>query len=148
MKLTDNEIQKVALALPNERLSPEEWEAKVNLPRFQYLDDLKARALSGGPLSFFEARWVAREALTWESWAVTFYEMVQFPQVRYFKTRKEALEYFTSATEKGRTPRGAKLAAQRMEILKPKVEMFDKRQTMAEWKIKGYKPDAMTFVYG
>ena len=114
----------------------------------QYLNDLTIRALSGGPLSFFEARWLAREQLSWESWAVTFYEMVQFPQVRFFETEKEATEYFKGVTENGRTPNGAKSSAQRMELLKPKAEMFGKRQTVSEWKVEGYKRDAMTMIYG
>ncbi len=142
------EIRKVALELPHGRFTVKEWEAAVELPRFQYLDDFKARALANGPISRLEANVIATEQVTWKMWQINFYEMVQFPQTRFFKTQTEALDYFTQSTEHGKTPKGTKVMPQRMELYKPKTEMFGKRQALAQWKVEGYRPDSMDFVYG
>lgn len=142
MKIDELKVHDLAMNLPNERMSREEQEVNVNLGRFQYDKDFTERHLAGGPLTFLEAKRVAREQLTFDHWLVTFYEMVQFPQARYFKTEAEAMEYFRKATEEREG-----LRPQRMEVSGPKDAIFQARKTKIEWKAEGYTPDPMTFKY-
>lgn len=141
-KLDEFRVTKLAQELPNERLTPEQWEDKANLGRLQYIADFRARATAGGSLSFLEAKNVVRENLTWDKWKITFYEMVQFPQMRFFETEAEAMEYFRKATEERSGLRPA-----RMEVCGPKGAAFGKRPQGINWKAEGYKPDPMTFKY-
>ncbi len=142
MKLDEMKVHKLALEVTNPRLTREEQEAKIELPRLQYLKDFKRRALMGGPLSFLEVKCLVREQMTWDHWQVTFYEMVQFPHGRYFEHKAEAMEYFRKATEEREG-----LRPQRMEVYEPKTELYGGRKEIIKWKSEGYKPDQMTFHY-
>jgi len=142
MKLDETKIHLMAMEVSNPRMTREEQAAKVEMGHLQYLDDFKLRALFNGPLTFLEAKNVVREQLTWGRWQVTFYEMVQFPHARYFENKAEAMEFFRKATQE----RGG-LRPQRMEVYKPKKEIFGDREAVVEWKAGGYRPDPMTCHY-
>jgi hypothetical protein len=148
IKLDDATVYKLAVQLPNRRLAGKEKEEKVELPRLQYIKDFEDRAINGGPLSFMEARFLVRETLTFDKWRINFYEMVQFPQMRFFETEAEALDYYTRATVDGRMANGGKIMAQRMELYGPKDRLYGKRKIIKKWKVPGYKRDPMEFKYG
>lgn len=147
-RFDENEVFKLAVKLPNARMPRDVWQDKVdNIPSLQRRKDFKERVLSGGELAFIEARMLVKEQLSFNHWMITFYEMVQFPQMLFFETEAEALDYYTRATVDGRTPRGAKIMAQRMEIYGPKKELFGQRETFFEWKCEEYEPDPIYFSY-
>ncbi len=142
MKLDDMKIHELALEVTNPRMTREEQEAKAEMGRKQYEKDFKRRALFGGPLTFLEVKALVREQLTFDHWRVTFYEVVNFPHARYFADKADAMEFFRKATEER-----SGLRPQRMEIYKPKTELFGKREVEIEWKADGYTPDPMTYHY-
>jgi hypothetical protein len=147
-KIDEKEVFDLAMKLPNARMSRDAWEYKVyNIPRLQRMKDFKERVFSGGELAFIEARMLAKEQLSFNHWLITFYEFVQLPQIRFFETEAEAMDYYTRATVDGRTARGAKIMAQRMELYGPKKELFGKRETLFKWKCEGYEPDPMCFTF-
>jgi hypothetical protein len=142
MILDEKKVHEMALEVSNPRMDREEQRATLELPRLQYVKDFKRRALFNGPLTFLETKAVVREHLTWGHWQVTYYEVVQFPHTRYFKDEAEAMEFFRKATEE----RGG-LRPRRMEVYRPKAELFGKREAAIEWKMEGYRPDQMTRHY-
>ena len=142
MILDETKVHLMAMEVSNPAMTREEQKAKVEMGRLQYLEDFKLRALFNGPLTFLERKLVVREQLTWGRWQVTFYEMVQMPHARYFENEAEAMEFFRKATEE----RGG-LRPQRMEVYKPKKEIFGDREAVIEWKVEGYTPDQMTTKY-
>jgi hypothetical protein len=142
MKLDSAKIHKLALEVTNPRLTREDQEANLGLGRLQYEQDFKRRALFGGALSFLEVKVLVVEQMIWNHWQVTFYEVVQFPHARYFLDQAEAMEFFRKATEER-----SGLRPQRMEVYKPKTELFGKREAAIEWKAEGYTPDPMTLKY-
>lgn len=147
MKFDEKEVTKMALQLPNVRLTKEEKEQKVELPRLHYLKDFEDRARNGGPLSFLEARCLVRETLTFDKYKIQYYEMAQFPKTAFFDTEAEAEDFFTMATVEGRHIRGFRMSAQRMELYNPKDRIYGKRKVIKEWKSPEYKPDPMSFGY-
>jgi len=147
-KFDEDEIFKLAMELPNPRMPREVWQDKFdNIPPLQRRQDFKERALSGGELTFIEAKMLTKEQLSYNHWMITYYEMVQFPQYRLFETEAAALDYFTRSTVDGQTPRGTKIMPQRMELYGPKNRIYGERQVIKEWKSPGYKPDPMTCGY-
>ncbi len=142
MILDETKVHLMAMELSNPRMTRKEQEARTEVPSLQYGEDFKRRALNNGPLTFLEAKAVVREQLTWGRWQITFYEMVQFPHARYFEKEADALEYFRKATEER-----SGLRPQRMEVYRPKKEIFGSREAKIEWKAEGYIPDPMTFKY-
>lgn len=142
MKIDETKVHELALKVTNPRMTPEEQKANLELGRLQYVHGFKTRALFGGPLTLLEAKALVREQLTFDHWQVTFYEVVQFPHARFFKDEAEAMEFFRKATEE----RGG-LRPQRMEVFKPKTELYGKREAAIEWKAAGYRPDPMTLKY-
>ncbi len=142
MKLDETKVHLMAMEVSNPRMTREEQAATAEMGGLEYGEDFKRRALNNGPLTFLEAKNLVRETLTWYRWQVTFYEMVQFPHARYFETKADAMEYFRKATEEREG-----LRPQRMEVYKPKKEIFGGREAEIEWKAEGYIPDPMTFKY-
>jgi hypothetical protein len=142
-KLDDKQVHKLALEARNTRLTKEEREGKAALPRLKYLQDFKKRVLTGGPLSFMEAKYMVREQLTFDKWKVTFYEVIQFPQTRFFETEYQAKKFFKQATVYGRGARGGKLVAQVMRLFPPAEHIYAERNLESEWFCENYKPDPM-----
>lgn len=142
-ELDDAQVHKLALEVRNTRLTQEEQEAKVMLPRLKYKQDFRRRVLLGGPLSFLEAKYMVRENLTFDKWKITFYEVIQFPQIRYFETEYMAKKYFKQATVYGRGARGGKLMPQIMKLYKPSGHIYEERHLENEWLSESYAPDPM-----
>jgi hypothetical protein len=90
-----------------------------------------------------EAKRMVREQLTFDKWKVTFYEVIQFPQIRFFDTEDMAQKYFKQATVYGRGARGGKLNPQLMRLYKPSEHIHAERSLEKEWFSESYEPDPM-----
>lgn len=143
--LDDSKVHKLALELDNKRMSREEQEAKAELPKLKYLRDFHKRALTGGDLTFMEAKYLVREQLTFDKWRATFYEVAQFPQVVYFYSENQARKFFMRVSRYGKGARGGPLMAQRVELFKPADHIYGERVQAESWKSESYKPDPMQF---
>ncbi len=140
-KLDDSQVHKLALETKNERLTEEQKEAKAELPRLRYKQDFTRRVLTGGALSFMEAKRMVREMLTFDKWKITFYEVVQFPQTIYFETEFQAEKFFKRVTVYRKGAKGGVLVAQRMELYGPAEHIYGERREIRTWKAPDYKPD-------
>lgn len=147
IKISDKKVFDLAQEIDNPRTDNKERVRQEMLSPLGRKKDRTRRMLTGGPLSFLEAKLLVRAQLTTKLWMITFYEMVQFPQVHFFETEDQALKYFTDATIHRRGAKGGKLVAQRMEVYGPADYLFGKRETLKEWKAATYKPDPMSFKY-
>jgi hypothetical protein len=136
-KLDDKQVHKLALETRNERLTEQEKEGKAKLPPLKYQRDFRRRAMTGGPLSFIEAKYMVREQLTFDKWEIEFYEVIQFPQVRYFETEYQARKYW------GRVKKRQSIKAQKARLKKPAEHIFAERQVEDEYQVEWYEPDAL-----
>lgn len=143
-KLDDKKVHKLTLELKNPRLEGEALERIQEMPPLRLAMDRKRRMLTGGPLTFMEAKMLVREQLSFDKWKITFYEVVQFPQIVFFDTEYQAKKFFKRATETGRGAKGGILSAQRMELYKPAEHIWAEREQVEAWKAKDYTPDPMT----
>jgi len=136
-KLDDSQVHKLALETRNERLTDAEKEEKVNLPGLKYRQDFRRRVLTGGPLSFMEAKMMVREQLTFNKWKIEFYEVIQFPQIRYFESEFQALKYWTRIIKR------QTVKAQKARLKKPAEHLFAVRPLEEEYQADTYTPDPM-----
>lgn len=143
MRIDERKVHALALEVTNPRMTRDEQAAKVEMGSLEYSKDFQRRALTGGRLTFLEAKALVRERLTFDHWQITFFEVVQFPHALYFSDKAEAMEFFRKATEERDG-----LRPQRMEVYTPKEGLFRKRDAAIEWKAPGYTPDPMTGIYG
>lgn len=142
-KLEDSKVHKLALETTNERMTREDLTARVSMPRLKYLQDFRRRVLTGGALTFLEAKYMVREMLTFDKWKIDFYEVPQFRKVVFFETEFQALKYYKRATLYGKGATGGKLMPQRMELYSPAEHIYGERREINSWKAPDYKPDAM-----
>ena len=93
-KLDDKLVHKLALETRNERMGKKDQEERALLPSKKYRQDFVRRVLTGGPLTFLEAKFMVREQLSFDKWKIEFYEVANFPQVRLFETEFQARKYW------------------------------------------------------
>jgi hypothetical protein len=84
-----------------------------------------------------EAKILVREQLTFKLWKIRFYEVIQFPQVRYFESEKEARNYWK------RIKMRKTLYAQKAYLEKPAEHLFAERPVDEVYHAESYEPDPM-----
>lgn len=134
-------VHKLALELEIPRTTDKEKEEFASLPRLKYLQSFRRRCLTGGPLSFLEAKSLVREQLTFDKWKIRFYEVIQFPQVRFFESEKEARNYWRKIKMR------KTLHAQEATLSKPAEHIFADRAVEEVYRVENFKPDPMVFKY-
>ena len=132
-KLDDAKVHKLALETRNERMTKEDQADRANLPKSKYKQDYKRRALTGGPLTFLEAKYMVREQLTFDKWRIEFYEVANLPQVRLFETEYPARKYWE------RIQRRQGVKAQEATLMKPAEHIFAERPVEDEYKIDHFQ---------
>lgn len=132
-KLDDKQVHKLALETRNERLTEDEKQEKANLPGLKYRQDFRRRVMTGGPLSFLEAKYMVREQLTFDKWKISFYEVANLPQVRFFETEFQARKYWK------RIKNRQTIKAQEATLMKPADHIFAERPAEDEYKIDNFQ---------
>lgn len=115
------QVHKLALENKHPRQTVEDQAAAAMMPRYKYERDFQRRCLNGEALSFLEVKYYLREKLTHDKWKVWFYEVIQFPQTRFFDTEKEARNYWKKIKMR------KTLKAQKATLEKPAEHIFGDR---------------------
>lgn len=134
-------VHRLALELKNPRLEGEELERVEALSGFILARDRKRRMLLGGPLTFMEAKILVREQLTFDHWKIRFYEVIQFPQVRFFESEKEARNYWK------RIKMRKTIYAQKAYLEKPGEHLFAERPVDEVYHAESYEPDPLGAIF-
>jgi hypothetical protein len=136
-KLDDAKVHKLALETKNERMTQEEQVSRLMLPSLKYKQDFRRRVFTGGALTFLEAKYMVRELLTFDKWKIRFYEVIQFPQVRFFESEYQALKYWKKIKS------AQTLKAEKATLEKPAEHIYGERLVEEEFEKEGYQPDPM-----
>jgi len=133
-KLDDKLVHKLALETRNERMDKKDQEERALLPSKKYRQDFVRRVLTGGPLTFLEAKFMVREQLSFDKWKIEFYEVANFPQVRLFETEFQARKYWK------RIKTAKTIFAREATLKSPAEHIYGERPVEEEYQAKDYKP--------